>query len=73
MDIKLNVHSATPQKVGAIVQLAGADVRADVDSLEVQLTSIDSLHGSITLRFIGADVDEATAKFVVGQTVTWTI
>lgn len=73
MEIKLNVHAVTPKKIGATVQLDGVDARADVDSLEVELVAANSRHGSITLRFTGADIVEAQAKFIAGETLTWTV
>lgn len=73
MDVKFFVHGVSTAQVAATVQLDGVDVRAAIPGYEVELTSEDGRHGSITLRFVGADVADAMMKFKTGEVVTWTL
>lgn len=48
-------------------------VAAKVPCVEVELTTEDASHGSLTLRFMGEKAAEAEKAFVVDEVVYWDI
>ena len=69
--MQYKVHNVSGSQVPVSVPFEGAQVKALVDSLEVELTS-DSRHGSTTLRFVGAEIAEAKETFLQDATVELT-
>jgi hypothetical protein len=71
MDITFTVHGVqtVSQNIDAIV--GGETIPAVIEAFSVELVS--DHYGSLTLQFTGSEKDEAKAKFVQGNTVTWTI
>lgn len=69
MKVDFIVHNITqgPARVPAIVE--GIETSAVVDCVEVELTPALPRHGSLTLRFIGAERAEAANLFQEGATV----
>jgi hypothetical protein len=67
ISLKYFVHSVNPTEVWHQVAFRGTEIQARVPGLEVQLTHEDaateSAHGSLTLRFVGADADAAKEVF----------
>jgi hypothetical protein len=70
--LEYDVHQATFITRPAIVSMMGAEVVADVPALEVELVSAErpTDHGSLTLRFIGPELDAVRTLFEGGGAVT---
>lgn len=66
MTIKIDavVHSVRKGKVSVDAVIDDVPTRADVDGLEVELTTVLSRHGSLTLKFTGKDLADAEKLFV---------
>lgn len=69
MNIRFNVHGVNKTKVSRPVKMDEETVQADVDCLEVELTTEAEVSGSLTLRFTGKDIAEAEKAFVPGEMV----
>ena len=69
LDFKVASANITGQNVTATVN--GQNIPAVVDCLEVELVS--DTHGSLRLRFVGSEKEEATKLFVVDSKHTWTL
>ena len=72
---KYRVHrvNEVPQVVN--VTFEGITTTATVTGLEIELVPVDNPRmGSITLRFVGQDVDAAKAEFLVDRdgVLSWT-
>lgn len=70
MKMEYRVHSVVqgPARVPAVVE--HQDTTAVVDCVEVVLCPCLSRHGTLTLRFIGAERAEAAEVFARDKTVT---
>ena len=71
LDYVVHNVSEAPKAVTATVN--GEDISATITALVVELTSADGKHGSLTLRFVGSEVEEAKETFIVDKTVTVSI
>jgi len=71
MEIKFTVHSVEPSSDIVEAEVNGQTLRATIDALEVEMTS--DHYGSLKLRFIGAEIQEAKALFEVDSTYVWTL
>jgi|GEM_PF-4714343 len=64
------VASVNPTKVNTRAEINGVTQNVEVNGLEVELVAEDGMSSSITLRFIGADVEAAKAAYVLDESVT---
>lgn len=71
MNIDFKVHNVSLTKKTADVELNGAKIQADVPVLEVELVTMEPLHGSLTLRFTGAQIEPARSVFAPDKIVSW--
>lgn len=63
MIIEFKVHTMAMTKTNARTTVDGEDLQAQVDCLEVELTTVKARHGTMTLRFIGSEIEEAKAIY----------
>ena len=70
MKLQYKVHNVSTSSVSTTGTVDGQDQWVHVEGLEVELTSADGRHGSLTLKFIGKDVAEAREKFKNDADVT---
>ncbi len=73
MKFEYLVHGANESTLSKLVELNGEHISASVPSFEVELVSKGHDGGSVTYRFVGADVAVAKKKFIPGLTVTLTV
>jgi hypothetical protein len=68
-NITYRVHSANIVPSSTTVLYKGQPVTAVLDSLEVQMIPVDdsARHRTLTLRFIGADMDAARKQFALNS------
>lgn len=71
MDIKFRVHGVTTIPVLVEVEHNGEKVLATIEGAEVEL--VTESNSSLTLRFTGAEAEQAKQVFTPDKTVTWTI
>lgn len=69
MELVYNVHSANDTTVGVDATVNGEDMQVSVACFEVELTSSNRLMGTITWRFIGADIADAKKKYIPGLAI----
>jgi hypothetical protein len=73
MKIEMTVHNVLTQPREVLVMYQGQQVRATLLEQEVQLTTNEEQHGSLTLRFMpGTEALEAQKLFKQGASVTAT-
>jgi len=73
MKIDFKVHAVTPQTVPLTVPYNGATIAATVPCTVVELVAMNPRHGSLMLRFIGDESEEAKEKFVVDKVIGWAL
>jgi hypothetical protein len=74
VDFKYIVHGVTPGQRPEMVMIDGKEEQVSRKYLEVELTSdVPARHGSLILRFIGSEQDEAKDVFKEGEEVTLSI
>jgi hypothetical protein len=71
MKIEFTVASATITGQNVIAKIDGNDIPAVIEALEVELVS--NPHGSLRLRFVGAEKDAASKLFKVNSKHSWTL
>lgn len=64
------VHSSNHVKQSAVVDFMGSPTRVDVPAQEVELVGeAPSAHGTLTLRFLGPEVEAVSGVFTVDDDV----
>jgi len=71
MDIVFTVHTVQVVGQNIVADVGGEKISAVINALEVEL--ISDHHGTLTLRFVGSEKDDAEQKFVVDSKHTWTV
>lgn len=69
MKVSFTVHAANVVPMNAIVDFNGQKVKAVIDSLEVELTTDKTEHGTLKLNFPGEEFAVAQALFVVDSKI----
>jgi hypothetical protein len=70
VEIQYTVHGTSNAVVPFQTEHKGMTLNATTASLEVELTGVDSRHGSMTVRFIGEEMTTASQLFKPGTTIT---
>lgn len=71
MQVKFTVHSVTPSSKNATVDFNGEQVVATIPAVEVELVS--DHYGSLILKFVGSEAEEAKSAFVKDAVKVWSI
>lgn len=71
MQIKFKVHSVTPSAENVTATVNGEQVIASVPAVQVELVS--DHYGSLILKFVGSEAEEAKKTFSVDAVKTWSI
>lgn len=71
MQVKFTVHSVTPSSENASVDFNGEQIVATVPAVQVELVS--DHYGSLILKFVGSEAEEAKKAFTVNAVKTWSI
>jgi hypothetical protein len=69
--IVFTVHSVTNGTEVVSATVNGDEVQATVAAFEAELVS--DHYGTLRLKFTGKEIDEAKAKFVVDEELTWVV
>lgn len=69
MIVEFKVHTVAMTKTNAKTNVDGEELQAQVDCLEVELVTVKQRHGTIPLRFVGSEIEEAKALFVVDRII----
>lgn len=70
LSVDFTVHNVTVVPVRREGEFNGEKISAVVECVEVELTS-PAPHGSLTLRFTGAEAALAKVRFKSGAVVSW--
>lgn len=71
MQIKFKVHSVTPSSENVTATVNGEQVNATVGAVQVELVS--DHYGSLILKFVGSEAEEAKNAFTVDAVKVWSI
>lgn len=67
--ILMTVHSAGPASFSTPTKVEGDDVMSSVPCWEVEMTTDVARHGTLTMRYIGADLQWAKENLVPGAKI----
>lgn len=73
LELRYRVHRVSTHPYEVVVEHEGQKVPAQLKLLEVELTSLSTMHGTVTLRFRGAEIDEAREAFAEGEEITLSV
>lgn len=71
MQVQFRVHGVSNGSTAVETEVDGQKMTATVACVEVELVTVSQRHGSLTLRFVGAEREAALARFIPGETLTW--
>jgi hypothetical protein len=72
MKIDFKVHGVSKGQANVPTMVEGESITGQVPCLEVELTTVLERNGSLTLRFVGASIDEAQAFYTKDKVLTAT-
>lgn len=72
LSVTFHVHNVVRTTSSARVEYGGSTIVASVPCTEIELVST-GLHGSVTLRFTGAEAEDAATFFSTRQEIIWTL
>lgn len=70
MKVDFEVHTAVMEKTNAATMVDGEEMQAQVDCLSVEMRTMKVRHGSLTLRFVGTEMEQAKSLFKPGSVIT---
>lgn len=71
MKVEFKVHGIAKGAANVRTDVDGEMLTASVPCVEVELVTVSERSGSLTLRFVGASMEEALKRFTPDSIHTW--